>query len=282
MGRTDLADFCVADDDQLADVHFAVRCDADDCTVRGLAAGAPTLLNDEAIDAETPLRDGATITAGGTRFDVRIEGELSRATQKASILGGDDGEDPTAAVVSRIAQVAQQAELSDAARSLVVGQRSPVDVLAALSAAQLRDDAVSFLAYWFAPREAVWWARMCVSRALGDTPTPAQQKALDAARAWLVEASEENRVAALAAAGDRQAGTMAAWVARCAVWNSNNLSGEELPVVPPPVGLGGKAVASTLKIAVAAAPQDQLEARCDEFVDFGKSILLGQEQLPQA
>jgi hypothetical protein len=280
VGSTDLADFCVPDDDQLAAVHFAVRCDAQACSLRNLAPGAATRLNEQPVEEETPLHDGDAILAGSTRFEVGIEGLLHRTATKPHPLGGDEEDDPTAAAVRRIVAVAQQADLSEASRSLVVGQHSASDALEALVAAGQRDDAMRFLAYWLERKQAVWWTCLCVKMALGDAAKPPQQAALDAARDWVVDPNEEHRLAALTASRDKEAGTLAAWAARTAVWNSDNISGEGLPQVPPPEGLGPKAVLSTLTVAVAAAGQDEADGRRDQFIRRGVAILNGEESLP--
>lgn len=72
VGRTERADFCVPYDDRISSLHFAVKCERQQCLLRDLDSTNGTLLNDASV-TETEVHDGDVISAGRTKFAVTVE-----------------------------------------------------------------------------------------------------------------------------------------------------------------------------------------------------------------
>lgn len=73
VGRTEDADFAVAEDADMSDLHFAVRVDRNGCQLADLRSEHGTYLNGEQVQSAL-LNDGDEITAGNSVIRVRIDG----------------------------------------------------------------------------------------------------------------------------------------------------------------------------------------------------------------
>lgn len=74
LGRTSKADFAFPDDSHMSGVHLVLECGEQECRLRDLDSRNGTLVNETTVKAAV-LRDGDQVTAGRTRFSVRIETE---------------------------------------------------------------------------------------------------------------------------------------------------------------------------------------------------------------
>jgi hypothetical protein len=83
-----------------------------------------------------------------------------------------------------------------AARALLRNGMAPLQFLEALAAKKLYVDGIDFLAHALPAREGVWWGCLCLQHACGNTLTPAERSACTAAVRWVIQPTEENRVAA--------------------------------------------------------------------------------------
>lgn len=72
VGRTSLADFVIAEDAQMAQLHWELRWDGATCEVRDRSGGLGTLLGGQPLD-RAEARSGAWIRAGTTDFQVYFE-----------------------------------------------------------------------------------------------------------------------------------------------------------------------------------------------------------------
>lgn len=85
VGRTSRADFEIAHDSKMSNVHFELSWDGKTCTLRDLGSMAGTELHGEKIGKEATVRHGGWIHAGETDFLIYIEGNT-----KAPIEDGDE------------------------------------------------------------------------------------------------------------------------------------------------------------------------------------------------
>lgn len=76
VGRTERSDLVLTSDPQLADLHFTIGCDGQNCQLRDLNTATGTFLNGSQV-AESIVRDQDVIVAGGTTFHVHIKGAPS-------------------------------------------------------------------------------------------------------------------------------------------------------------------------------------------------------------
>jgi hypothetical protein len=108
------------------------------------------------------------------------------------------------------------------------------------------NEVIAFLAYLLPRREAVWWARQCVTGLLG---AATQDDALRTADLWVKEPDEENRLAAMkaAASGDPKAATT--WLARAAAWSGGSMLPPDLNKLPAPPSACAQAVNAAIILA---------------------------------
>jgi hypothetical protein len=103
VGRTDQADFVVADDEQMSRVHLALELGRDTCHVRDLNSSNGTFINGNRVD-RAMLRDGDRLTAGKTTFLFRLADATpsQQVTWDASAAAyGPPSAEPPAAPVQR-------------------------------------------------------------------------------------------------------------------------------------------------------------------------------------
>lgn len=144
--------------------------------------------------------------------------------------------------------------LTDPAKALLAPDVSVRQFLDKLTAAGLTVDALRVLALALPKPEAVWWACVCVRKAVPRPWRVAAEDAIDAAEKWVTDPSDANRracgVVAEAAGWDTAAGCAAG-----AAWLSGgSLSPPKLPPVQPREDLTGQTVAGALMLAAAADP----------------------------
>ena len=116
------------------------------------------------------------------------------------------------------------------------------------------EEAIQFAAVRLGPRRAVWWGSLCAwrrSQSQGDQACETALAAIDAAVAWSLETSEENRQAANAAAHAAGVTTAAGALAAAAFWACGSVSLPGRPEVPAPAGVAAKLVANSVVMAAA-------------------------------
>jgi hypothetical protein len=157
-------------------------------------------------------------------------------------------------------------------------ESAPIDYARQLLGSPNRAQAVAFLCYLLPRREAVWWARQCVSAILG--PKTEHDPALQAADNWVRAPEEENRQAALAAgaAGDQHRATT--WLALAAAWSGGSMCPPDAPPMPVPPSLMvappwacAKAVNAAIVIAMVGDPSainDRLKACAEAGIRFAE------------
>ncbi|GAB5378503.1 MAG: hypothetical protein AcusKO_49650 [Acuticoccus sp.] len=144
----------------------------------------------------------------------------------------------------------------------------PMAFVKRLAGSETPEDSLGFFAYLAPRREAVWWACRCLD-ALEMTPGAAT---LAAARAWVANPDEDERLAALRAADAGDDELAATWAARGAGWSGGSI----VPDGPTPVAaaphLTAKAVRAAVLIAVASAPRAERRTRLERCVDEALAV----------
>lgn len=291
VGRTEWADFSFPRDGQLADVHFAVRCDLSSAQVRSLAADVPLLVNEQQV-RESALQAGDTIRAGKSTFVVAFDGQAAAgsAEQTAGLGGAIAGaaagggqaagasqkQEPTAV------QIAEELELAGEPAAIAKTVATGPELVAALAAAEMFAKAIRVQAHILPKRHSVWWG-VCAVRelALADFPET-ETAAVDAAAAWVADPAESRRRDAEAAAGATKYSGPGSWLAMAAFWSGGSLAAPHLPEVPPDDKLTGQGVTNSLMIA--ATYQAPLEAknRYRAMLATALKVASGKIPLPEA
>jgi hypothetical protein len=282
IGRTAWADFSLPADAQLADVHFALQCQPSACLLRDLAGSERTLLNGEPV-SEAALRSGDRVTAGGTTFEITLDG-LSAAAESLApgappvpqsapppgVAPGLDESVPTAK------HVCASLKITDAARALLPQHDEPRSFYAALVKQSLLEDAVRFLAMWLPKPHAVWWASDCIRKRAAGQLTGPQRAAVNSAAAWAVAPSEQARRAAQEAAAALGGKTPAGWLALAAFWSTGSIGPPDAPAVPAPEEMTGRTVGNVIVLAGRCWPGK--DAPADFYrrsLDVGVALLDG-------
>jgi gamma-glutamylcyclotransferase (GGCT)/AIG2-like uncharacterized protein YtfP len=80
IGRTAKSDYALGEDSYLSGQHFAIENDGNEARARDLGSSNGTFVNGERVTSETVLREGDSLTAGGSTFTVRLDetGQPSR------------------------------------------------------------------------------------------------------------------------------------------------------------------------------------------------------------
>jgi len=273
VGRTSWADFTIPDD-EMADVHFSLEITPDECVLRNVSEGLPILLNGEPAD-EASVSDGDEITAGRTVFSVTLQGAPERKVE-------DNGSEAAAPAVTSgykfvedalARDVAGRCELDDDVLPLITAETTTRQFVEALLLQSRFSDGITFLAAAMPKREAVWWGCQSCGGADSSSLPPVDRQAIEAARAWVMDPSEDNRRAAEAAANDGELLTAPSCVAMAAFLSGGSMGPPEVAEIPPPDHLTGHTIACALSLA-AAIGSDEAAKRALELgiaVADGKS-----------
>jgi hypothetical protein len=115
------------------------------------------------------------------------------------------------------AQIAQSAEPSAGAKTLLTPQQTPSQYLNALQQKHMGPDMVKTLAHGMPDREGVHWAAQSAEKVSEKLP-PHELDAMKAAQAWVKNPTPANQTAASAAAAKTNFQGPGAWAAQGAAW----------------------------------------------------------------
>jgi hypothetical protein len=172
-------------------------------------------------------------------------------------------------------EICDQFEMAAAAKALLNDQISPDGLLDLLMEHGHFVDAIKLLSFGLPKREAVWWAAQCVRSSLPADAPAKSSEALKAAEAWVYKPTEENRRAAMTKAQATKFDTPSAWAAVAAFWSGGSMAPPDVPIVPPPPFLIGRAVAGAIMLAAVTGPADKIEPRYRHLVAQGADIAAG-------
>ena len=156
-------------------------------------------------------------------------------------------------------------DLPQSAKALLQPGMTPLQFLEALAAKKLYVDGIDFLAHGLPPREAVWWGCLCLQHACGDALTPAERAACTAAVRWVMQPTEENRLAAKAPAAAAGMSSPAGVLAMAAHGG-----------MPPPGPFApAKAVAMAVKLAALKTPPAGIIQTQRSYLQLGVGVAAG-------
>jgi hypothetical protein len=182
--------------------------------------------------------------------------------------------EPLAAICSRI-------QLSDRAQQAATTRATPLEFFDSLVRIELFEDATRFLAHALPQCEAVGWAYFC-ARQVHSAPAAAPiEAALAAARAWVRNPENDERLAAGKAAEKAGLQTPAGRVAAAAFLSGPNY---DLPIALRKVRKNTTAIGVSAAV-LAAAVWNDAEKKTGRFVRFlaeGRRIACGARPLDDA
>jgi hypothetical protein len=125
----------------------------------------------------------------------------------------------------------------------------PLEYARRLLGSPRANEAITFLAYLLPRREAVWWARQCVSALLGPR---AEDEALRAAELWVRTPDEDNRLVALQIGNAAEPKAATTWLARAAAWSGGSMCAPDLKRLSAPPSACAQAVNAAIVLAASA------------------------------
>jgi hypothetical protein len=191
-------------------------------------------------------------------------------------------DEPSDTLQKSAAEVCQRAAPSDKARALLAEGMTVRGYLDALAGNDLQVDALRVLAHSLPKREAVRWACLIATQAMGPEPSPEAAAALEAARAWVIDPTDEKRRAAFPAAQAAGIGTPVGCTAAAAYFSGGSLSPPDLPVVAPPEDITGKMVTSALMLAAVIKEPEKALQKQAAFLRTGREVAEGKHPWPQS
>jgi hypothetical protein len=162
-------------------------------------------------------------------------------------------------------------------RALLGDQMTPREFLHALTGAGRITGAIQFLAQVLPKREVVRWACLCVGRTGEAGRSPAEARALAAARSWVDQPSQASCFEAWEAAQAAGLETPAGLAAAAAFFSGKTMSPPDLPPTQPPDSLTGETVHSALLMAATAMEPPNTETTLLGFLKEGIALAEGKE-----
>ena len=84
IGRTAKSDYALGEDSYLSGQHFAIENDGTEPRARDLGSSNGTFVNGERVTSETVLKEGDSLTAGGSGFTVHLDAAAQSTAQDNS------------------------------------------------------------------------------------------------------------------------------------------------------------------------------------------------------
>lgn len=242
VGRSPRADLSVAGDPQLADAHFILDCTRGSCEFRLSPGSPPVFVGDEELSSGT-LYDGDRFQAGTSTFEVRIEGQTR---PKPAALSDESGESaspkPQESGYAKVAATTVDEILEgidDPPEEIVAAHeeaQTPRELVDKLVECGHSLAALQFLTHALPKREAVWALATAIETMSGGELPENDATALQAAKTWTADPSEENRRAAEVPARKGKMKTPSACAAQAAFWSEGSMAGpddDEVPAMEP-------------------------------------------------
>ncbi len=194
------------------------------------------------------------------------------------------------------AEPARAAGLSPDGLAKLAPDQSAEQLLDALVAAKLLEDAVKFFARVLPKREAVWWAARCAKEsprppAAGppsaeltrqhETAVAAEVAARTAAEVWCSAPLDDKRRAAFTAA-EPVADSPSGLAALAVFFADGSMAPADCPAVPPPPDSCAAAAAAAVLVAAVRNEPERADAKRGQFLDIGKQVNAGTDRWPDA
>lgn len=249
VGSSDLVELSIACDDKIAPEHFLVRCGAE-AIVEVLNEAQSLLVDGDGIDRLTLSQRSertADFVAGQTRFSVCWTPD--RAFVSTDQTESNEPENQSVDDNSElIAKVAIEMKLSNEAQAQRESPDTVCDYAERLTAAELNDDALRFLARTLSPVDAVDWAVGCCQwNDSADPMTLAIQK-------WLESPDDTQRQLVDDQLQKGQPSGASRWVAKAIVLSGGSLAPDGQKAIAPPPHLSAIAIVTAHRWSVANRP----------------------------
>lgn len=172
-------------------------------------------------------------------------------------------------------EVCARFELEPEPRSLLRDTMSPREFLEALLAGKHPRAGIDFIAHALPAREAVWWGCLCLQHATGGDLSALDKAACRAAVQWIMQPTEEHRIAAQAPAREVGLRTPAGQLAMAVNQTGGNIAPPNAPPIPPAPYASAKAVALAVILASTKVEPIRIVDTQRLFVELGIGVAEG-------
>lgn len=244
VGRTDLSDFALPEDLDLAEVHFVVTCNENTAILQALASDRETRINGAPV-SQLEIQHGDAIEAGATLFHVELEG-----ASRLEVEPSDSG--PTSAIEpgrNEALEIAEYIGLTEESIKLARASTDPKRFGDELVQKSKLQDALRWYAHTISKPQAVLWACHCVEDIMRSESDSVQLAAYRAAMRWGREPNDDNREDAKQLAEVSKHEGVGGILAASAGWSGGSLAPSDQPEVPPDERLTARCVCIALAMA---------------------------------
>ncbi len=173
--------------------------------------------------------------------------------------------------------VATRATLPEDLKPMIDSARDPGALVGALLAEGKGVEAVRCVAGALPAREGVWWAwvsaRHTARLKYGDGLPPLLKLALDSVEKWINAPSDDTRRGAWSAGDALGIDTPTGAAAAAIFLSGGSIAPAGVPETPPPPGIAGSLVSTSVTLAVATGAPDDLASLFDAYVRQGLAVI---------
>ena len=262
VGRTDLSDFALPEDLDLAEIHFVVQCNENTAMIQALAQDQDTRINGAPV-SQLEIQHGDSIEAGATLFYVEIEGASKLEVEHSNLA-------LVSAIESNRNEVLEIAEYIGLSQESIELARASTDPKRFGNELVLNSkllDALRWFAHTISKPQSVLWACACVEEIMQNESDSVQLTAYRAAMRWGREPNDDNREDAKQLAEVAKHEGVGGILAASAGWSGGSLAPSNLPEVAPDDRLTAQCVSIALTIASSLGAPAGTNDRLLSFID---------------
>ena len=173
------------------------------------------------------------------------------------------------------AEICAHFNLDDKAKALLSDGIDPREFVIALVGNKKYIDAIHFMAHALPAREAIWWGCLCLQHAFGNELTPADRVAATAAVRWVMQPTEDNRMAARDGANAAPPPSAAGTLAFATFHTEGNVALPGLPPTSPEPFASARAVALAVTLASIKTDPSKIVKVQKAYVELAARIAEG-------
>ena len=169
-------------------------------------------------------------------------------------------------------EIADAANLSENARSLLQDDSAPAAYLDSLEKAELYQDAVRFLATRLAPDSAIKWAVACMRDLQAPEEKNQKDEPLEASERWIKLPNDATRRDARSAADRARDHGPSSLIAMAVFFSGGSVASPGAPEVQPPPGTAQRMAAGSIQVTVVMYQPERLTERYRKALALGKML----------
>jgi hypothetical protein len=180
--------------------------------------------------------------------------------------------------VPTAAEICARFEFRQEVQPLLRDGMAPREFVDALAANRQYLAGIDFIAHGLPAREAIWWGCLCLQHAIGNNLSALDKAACRAAVKWVLEPTEEERLAAKEPAEKAGQGSPAGALAAASYQTEDPLSQDDLDHEPS--FAPAKSVTGAIKIASTKADASRIVDTHRLFLELGIGVAEGRFRWP--